>query len=152
MPYKDPEDRRAFQRAYYKRPERRAQRATYRRVRRAASPEARGQDAQNSQAYRTRLRREVFDQDQGRCHYCQDAIDYRTFQMDHKIPLREKGRTVRANLVAACRPCNALKSFRWSYEAFMCLKRPDYVPAWVLDDLEWADGSEAVEWELAVSV
>jgi 5-methylcytosine-specific restriction protein A len=47
----------------------------------------------------------------GRCGYCARPTPSRELTMDHRVPLVRGGRSVRANLVAACRECNAAKKY-----------------------------------------
>ena len=133
MSHKDPDRRREYQRQYYASLKQREIRSAYRRAQRKKSRVWRIRDRKNSARYRHRLRLKVFLRDQGRCHYCLVTIVFNTFQMDHKIPLRDRGRTVFENLVASCVSCNRKKNYRYSYEAFLCLMQPDYVPAWISD-------------------
>jgi 5-methylcytosine-specific restriction endonuclease McrA len=46
-----------------------------------------------------------------RCGYCDRPTPARALTMDHRVPLVRGGRSVRANLVAACRECNAAKKY-----------------------------------------
>lgn len=50
--------------------------------------------------------RDVFAAAQGRCSYCRKR---RFLTVDHMIPLSRGGANTRANLTAACRPCNSGK-------------------------------------------
>src|SRR5262245_20500556 len=47
----------------------------------------------------------------GRCEYCGRSTPVRELTMDHRVPLIRGGRSVRANLVPACRACNAAKKY-----------------------------------------
>ena len=47
----------------------------------------------------------------GRCGYCVRPTPSRELTMDHRVPLVRGGRSVRSNLVAACRECNAAKKY-----------------------------------------
>ena len=47
----------------------------------------------------------------GRCEYCERPTSARDLTMDHRVPLVRGGRSVRANLVPACRECNAAKKY-----------------------------------------
>jgi hypothetical protein len=46
-----------------------------------------------------------------RCGYCGQPTPARELTMDHRVPVVRGGRSVRANLVAACRACNAAKKY-----------------------------------------
>ena len=45
----------------------------------------------------------------GVCHYCGRQVGARALTMDHVVPLIRGGRSVRANLVPACKDCNSKK-------------------------------------------
>jgi 5-methylcytosine-specific restriction enzyme A len=45
------------------------------------------------------------------CGYCGHATPSRELTMDHRVPLVRGGRSVRSNLVPACRACNAAKKY-----------------------------------------
>ena len=47
----------------------------------------------------------------GRCGYCERPTPPRELTMDHRVPLVRGGRSVRSNLVPACRACNAAKKY-----------------------------------------
>lgn len=42
----------------------------------------------------------------GVCYYCEGRFAPQELTMDHKVPLARGGRSVKANLVVACKPCN----------------------------------------------
>jgi len=48
----------------------------------------------------------------GRCEYCQISHDFDelTFEVDHIIPQKHRGKTTAGNLALACFPCNKHKS------------------------------------------
>ena len=46
---------------------------------------------------------------QGRCHYCHQPFKPSELTMDHIVPLARGGRSVRGNVVPACKPCNNAK-------------------------------------------
>jgi hypothetical protein len=63
------------------------------------------------------------------CHYCsEDAAT-----VDHKVPLIAGGSDARANLVAACEPCNTAKG-SMPYDLFFCyirrFGRPEHPRKW----------------------
>ncbi len=45
----------------------------------------------------------------GICHYCLGHFPPRELTMDHVVPLVRGGKSVKSNLVPACRACNAEK-------------------------------------------
>jgi 5-methylcytosine-specific restriction endonuclease McrA len=61
----------------------------------------------------------------GRCEYCQRPTPARELTMDHRVPLVRGGRSVRANLVSACRACNAAKKYLLPVEWAAYLARLD---------------------------
>jgi 5-methylcytosine-specific restriction endonuclease McrA len=46
-----------------------------------------------------------------RCGYCGRPTPSNELTMDHRVPLVRGGRSVRSNLVPACRECNAAKKY-----------------------------------------
>ncbi len=47
---------------------------------------------------------------QGICSYCGNKVAPSEITMDHVVPLVRGGRSVRGNVVPACRPCNSKKN------------------------------------------
>jgi 5-methylcytosine-specific restriction enzyme A len=45
----------------------------------------------------------------GVCYYCRREVGAKTLTMDHIVPLGRGGRSVRGNVVPACKPCNDRK-------------------------------------------
>jgi len=45
----------------------------------------------------------------GACHYCRRQVGARHLTMDHIVPLGRGGRSVRGNVVPACKDCNTRK-------------------------------------------
>jgi len=45
----------------------------------------------------------------GTCYYCRRQVGIRALSMDHLVPLARGGRSVRGNVVPACKPCNSRK-------------------------------------------
>ncbi len=45
----------------------------------------------------------------GVCHYCGKKYRYDQLTMDHLVPLTRGGRSVKNNLVPACKDCNTKK-------------------------------------------
>ena len=65
---------------------------------------ARARELRASAWWKRRLSRE-------RCGYCGRPTAARELTMDHRVPLVRGGRSVRSNLVPACRACNAAKKY-----------------------------------------
>jgi 5-methylcytosine-specific restriction endonuclease McrA len=65
---------------------------------------ARARELRASAWWKRRLARE-------RCGYCERLTPARDLTMDHRVPLVRGGRSVRGNLVPACRECNAAKKY-----------------------------------------
>jgi 5-methylcytosine-specific restriction enzyme A len=59
----------------------------------------------------------------GICYYCRRAVGVRALTMDHLVPLGRGGRSVRGNLVPACKECNDRKKSSLPFEW------PDYLDA-----------------------
>lgn len=83
-----------------------------------------------------RLRREVLERDDHRCHYCGGHAT----TVDHVVPLTADGETELHNLVAACSPCNGRKGNG--------VPDPDRLAAIIKeadeDNPEWARGARFV--------
>lgn len=47
----------------------------------------------------------------GVCHYCKQHVLPEDLTMDHVVPVARGGRSVKSNVVPACRACNRTKSF-----------------------------------------
>ena len=47
----------------------------------------------------------------GKCHYCGKTFPPGELTMDHVVPVARGGRSVRGNVVPACRACNASKKY-----------------------------------------
>ncbi len=53
---------------------------------------------------------------QGRCYYCGRRFKPSELTMDHLIPLIRGGRSVKSNLVPACKECNNKKKYLLPFE------------------------------------
>ena len=89
-------------------------------------------------AAKQRFRSSILEAWEHRCAYC-STCDAHT--LDHVVPRRQGGRTVRANLVAACRRCNMHKgSEHWkvwfSRQEHYCPQREQLIEQW-LKGQEW---------------
>lgn len=69
-------------------------------------------------------RRAVFARDGDRCQYCGRAAE----NLDHVLPRSRGGTHSWENVVASCRPCNALKEDRLPQEAGLRLRQAPAVP------------------------
>ena len=72
--------------------------------------------------------RELFRRDQHTCLYCGRAHPDPGLTRDHLIPLSRGGRDAWANVVTACKRCNAHKGCRTPDESNMPLLAVPYVP------------------------
>ncbi|MGH7326354.1 MAG: HNH endonuclease [Candidatus Rokuibacteriota bacterium] len=45
----------------------------------------------------------------GICYYCRRQVGSRALTMDHLVPLGRGGRSIRGNVVPACKECNTRK-------------------------------------------
>ncbi len=61
----------------------------------------------------------------GRCHYCGRRFPPRELTLDHVVPLARGGRSVRSNVVPACRDCNAKKKYLLpvEWDAYLAAQR-----------------------------
>jgi 5-methylcytosine-specific restriction endonuclease McrA len=48
---------------------------------------------------------------EGRCYYCNAGIPPKELTMDHIVPLVRGGKSVKANIVTACKDCNNKKKY-----------------------------------------
>lgn len=57
----------------------------------------------------------------GICHYCQSKVKPSELTMDHVVPVSRGGRTVKNNVVPACKDCNNKKKqlLPMEWESFM---------------------------------
>ncbi|MEW6115999.1 MAG: HNH endonuclease [Nitrospirota bacterium] len=46
---------------------------------------------------------------EGRCYYCGTRVSAKELTMDHLVPLIRGGRSVKSNIVTACKECNNKK-------------------------------------------
>jgi 5-methylcytosine-specific restriction protein A len=49
--------------------------------------------------------------DCGTCYYCNKKVHPRELTMDHIVPLARGGRSVKSNIVTACKDCNTKKKY-----------------------------------------
>jgi 5-methylcytosine-specific restriction protein A len=57
----------------------------------------------------------------GVCHYCGRRVGARALTLDHIVPLIRGGRSVRGNMVPACKDCNTKKQslLAWEWEEYV---------------------------------
>ena len=63
---------------------------------------ARARELRSSQWWKRRIA-------DGACYYCRCRVGIRALSMDHIVPLSRGGRSVRGNVVPACKDCNSRK-------------------------------------------
>ena len=63
---------------------------------------ARARELRESQWWKRRI-------GDGVCYYCRRRVGNRALTMDHLVPLGRGGRSVRGNVVPACKDCNSRK-------------------------------------------
>jgi 5-methylcytosine-specific restriction endonuclease McrA len=63
---------------------------------------ARARELRASQWWKRRI-------ESGICHYCSKSVGRGALTMDHVVPLGRGGRSIRGNVVPACKACNNLK-------------------------------------------
>ncbi len=64
----------------------------------------------------------------GVCHYCGRRVGAKALTLDHVVPLVRGGKSVRANIVPACKSCNSKKQslLPWEWDTYLDgLPRPD---------------------------
>jgi 5-methylcytosine-specific restriction endonuclease McrA len=61
----------------------------------------------------------------GLCHYCGRQVGAAALTADHVVPLIRGGRSIRANMVPACKDCNSKKQslLAWEWEAYLDAQR-----------------------------
>ena len=77
---------------------------------------ARARDLRASQWWKRRIA-------DGVCYYCRRGVGIRALSMDHLVPLGRGGRSVRGNVVPACKECNSRK------QAMLPVEWTEYVRA-----------------------
>jgi 5-methylcytosine-specific restriction endonuclease McrA len=57
----------------------------------------------------------------GHCYYCRRQVGARRLTLDHVVPLIRGGRSVRGNVVPACKDCNTAKTslLPWEWDAYL---------------------------------
>jgi 5-methylcytosine-specific restriction endonuclease McrA len=88
------------------------------------TPEADAEHLKRERARARALRQSVWWRRRiaaGRCHYCGRQVGAKALTLDHVVPLIRGGRSVRANMVPACKDCNSKKQslLPWEWEAYL---------------------------------
>ncbi len=52
----------------------------------------------------------------GVCYYCNKKFDVQDLTMDHIVPLIRGGKSIKSNIVPACKDCNNKKKYKFAYE------------------------------------
>ncbi len=52
----------------------------------------------------------------GECYFCGKQFNIENLSMDHLVPLVRRGRTIKNNVVVACKKCNSEKKHKTSIE------------------------------------
>lgn len=47
----------------------------------------------------------------GICYYCSARVPAKTLTMDHIVPVARGGKSVKSNIVTACKACNTKKKY-----------------------------------------
>ena len=60
----------------------------------------------------------------GLCHYCRRQVGARGLSLDHVVPLIRGGRSLRANMVPACKDCNSKKKslLPWEWDLYLAAR------------------------------
>ncbi len=90
-------------------------------------PKADGADLRRQKARARELRASAWWKRRvaaGVCHYCRRAVGSRALTLDHVVPMIRGGRSVRANLVPACKDCNTKKQalLPWEWEGYLAAR------------------------------
>ncbi len=93
------------------------------------SPEADDADLRRERARARELRGSAWWKRRiaaGTCHYCGRAVGSRALTLDHVVPLIRGGRSLRANIVPACKDCNTRKQslLAWEWDAYLGRQGP----------------------------
>lgn len=75
-------------------------------------------------AFKTMYREESLRQQNFKCCYCRQPLDYKSVTADHIVPRSRGGQTIKQNIIAACRDCNYWKGSMSDYEFKTRIKNP----------------------------
>ena len=56
---------------------------------------------------------------QGICHFCEGQFPKEELSMDHLVPVSRGGKSVRGNVVVACKDCNNKKTYKTPVEMIL---------------------------------
>ena len=56
----------------------------------------------------------------GKCYYCEKKIEPKNLSMEHLVPLVKGGRSIKNNVVPACKKCNFEKKHKDLVEFRLC--------------------------------
>ncbi len=73
-------------------------------------------------------RQNVWIRDEGRCQYCEEKVNIKTFTLDHVNPKSQGGRTTWDNVVTCCYACNQKKGDKTPKQADMKLSKTAVKP------------------------
>ncbi|MGO9613326.1 MAG: HNH endonuclease [Dissulfurispiraceae bacterium] len=62
----------------------------------------------------------------GKCYYCNEKVPPKELTMDHIVPLVRGGKSVKINIVAACKECNSRKKYNLPLEWDDYMKSMDH--------------------------
>ena len=93
------------------------------------TPEVSDVDLQREKARARQLRQSAWWKRRraaGICHYCSRSVGSGALTLDHVVPLVRGGRSVRANMVPACKDCNSKKQslLPWEWDAYVAARSP----------------------------
>ena len=56
---------------------------------------------------------------QGICHFCEERFSKEDLSMDHLVPVSRGGKSVKGNVVVACKACNNKKNYKTPVEMIL---------------------------------
>lgn len=51
-------------------------------------------------------RKEIYERDQGKCYMCGKELTFKSFELDHLLPVSRNGSNGKENLAVSCQSCN----------------------------------------------
>ena len=55
----------------------------------------------------------------GICHFCEEKFSKEELSMDHLVPVSRGGKSLRGNVVVACKTCNNKKTYKTPVEILL---------------------------------